>query len=94
MKVSKSERERERERDNARACVRVTKGRKEKKSRPERKDYIGDFGFRVSSGRKADFPDFAVFRATRAATRIRRPLCEHGYESKRGRSCYPPPPAS
>jgi len=35
--------------------------RAKKKSRAERKDYIGDFGFRVSSGRKADFPDFPSF---------------------------------
>lgn len=47
----------------------------EKKSLAERKDYIGDFGFRVSSGPKP-ISRFSVFPPARAATRIRCPLYE------------------
>lgn len=58
---------REREREKIRVCAPVCicgvrANENEKKSRLERKDYIGDFGFRVSSGRKADFPIFRLSR--------------------------------
>lgn len=35
-------------------------GKKKKKSLAEKKDYIGDFGFRVSSGPKPIFPIFRL----------------------------------
>lgn len=63
MKKSKSERERVYTHTYIYMCVRVGwANESEKKSRAERKDYIGDFGFRVSSGRKADFPIFRLSR--------------------------------
>lgn len=68
MKESKSKREGRRKKERkvgecVCVCVCVCRvSESEKKSRPERKDYIGDFGFRVSSGRKADFPIFRLSR--------------------------------
>lgn len=62
-KMKKSESERERVYTHIYMCARVGwANESEKKSRAERKDYIGDFGFRVSSGRKADFPIFRLSR--------------------------------
>lgn len=50
--------------------------KKKRESQAERKDYIGDFGFRVSSGPKP-ISRFSVFPpVARAATRIRCPLYE------------------
>lgn len=60
-KMKESKREEERERVYIRVCARRA-NETEKKSLAERKDYIGDFGFRVSSGRKADFPIFRLSR--------------------------------
>lgn len=57
-------RARMRKKETDRKCTYVGRANEsdEKKSRSERKDYIGDFGFRVSSGRKADFPIFRLSR--------------------------------
>lgn len=61
MKESKNEEEREGQKIYVRVH-RASERERQKKSRSERKDYIGDFGFRVSSGRKADFPIFRLSR--------------------------------
>jgi len=62
-RVREKEGEAERERVYTRICVcGVSERERKKKSQTERKDYIGDFGFRVSSGRKADFPIFHLSR--------------------------------
>lgn len=59
MKRGKGERERERERSQSAESKRTREERK-KKSLAEKKDYIGDFGFRVSSGPKPIFPIFRL----------------------------------
>lgn len=50
--------ERERDRKVRRASEQERRGKK--KSLAEKKDYIGDFGFRVSSGPKPIFPIFRL----------------------------------
>lgn len=52
--------ERERERSQSAESKRTREERKKKKSLAEKKDYIGDFGFRVSSGPKPIFPIFRL----------------------------------
>lgn len=60
MKRGKGERERERERDRKVRRASEQERREKKKSLAEKKDYIGDFGFRVSSGPKPIFPIFRL----------------------------------
>lgn len=68
MKESKSEKGKgRREKEYTLVYVWGERTRAKKKSRVERKDYIRDFGFRVSSGRKADFP---IFRLSRDEDRL------------------------
>lgn len=50
----------ERDRKVRRASEQERRGEKKKKSLAEKKDYIGDFGFRVSSGPKPIFPIFRL----------------------------------
>lgn len=50
----------ERDRKVRRASEQERRGKKKKKSLAEKKDYIGDFGFRVSSGPKPIFPIFRL----------------------------------
>lgn len=59
----------------------ANKREEKKKSQAERKDYIGDFGFRVSSGPKP-ISRFSVFPPARTATRIRCPLYERWNETR------------
>lgn len=50
-----------REREIAKCGEQANKrGEEKKKSLAEKKDYIGDFGFRVSSGPKPIFPIFRL----------------------------------
>lgn len=74
QRIEKIERERESKGREVAKCG-ANKREEKKKSQAERKDYIGDFGFRVSSGPKP-ISRFSVFPPARTATRIRCPLYE------------------
>lgn len=80
QRIEKIERERESKGREVAKCG-ANKREEKKKSQAERKDYIGDFGFRVSSGPKP-ISRFSVFPPARTATRIRCPLYERWNETR------------